>query len=184
MPFKHRCTAHAFFPERLSNHCQGLRHTFSEICTKSDAIPLSDASQNHARPNTRLQIKGRKKICTSTQMCKILYTDSHDTIVLSSTVATCYYNCFKDGSTYPGNYGYPPHICPNSFIISFITISSLQNCFFPSGFTNKILKASLSQLHNILIFLFIPVILILFCKHIQRHKGHTQCIHLLERNTV
>jgi hypothetical protein len=23
------CTAHAFFPERLSNHCQGVRRTFS-----------------------------------------------------------------------------------------------------------------------------------------------------------
>jgi hypothetical protein len=28
MPFKHWCTAHAFFPEHLSNHCQGFRHTF------------------------------------------------------------------------------------------------------------------------------------------------------------
>jgi hypothetical protein len=32
------CMAHAFFPERLSNHCQGLRRTFSEICTKFDAV--------------------------------------------------------------------------------------------------------------------------------------------------
>jgi hypothetical protein len=37
MPFKHPCTDHAFFPERLSNHCHGLRHTFSEICTTFDA---------------------------------------------------------------------------------------------------------------------------------------------------
>jgi hypothetical protein len=40
MPFKHPCTAHAFFPERLSNHCQGLRHTFSGICTKFDEYSL------------------------------------------------------------------------------------------------------------------------------------------------
>jgi hypothetical protein len=37
------CMAHAFFPERLSNHCQGLRCTFSEIYTKFDAVPLSDS---------------------------------------------------------------------------------------------------------------------------------------------
>jgi hypothetical protein len=42
MPFKHSCTAHVFFPERLFHHCQGLRRTFSEICTTSDAVPLSD----------------------------------------------------------------------------------------------------------------------------------------------
>jgi hypothetical protein len=28
------CTVHALFPERLSNHCQGIRRTFSEICRK------------------------------------------------------------------------------------------------------------------------------------------------------
>jgi hypothetical protein len=54
------CTARAVFPERLSNHCQGLRRTSSDICTQSDAVPLSDPSQNHIKPDTRLQIKGRK----------------------------------------------------------------------------------------------------------------------------
>jgi hypothetical protein len=55
------CLAHAFFPERLSDRCQGLRSTFSEICTKFDAIPLLDPSYNCIRPFTQLQIKGRKK---------------------------------------------------------------------------------------------------------------------------
>jgi hypothetical protein len=32
-PIEHPCTAHAFFPDRLSDLCQGLRRTFSEICT-------------------------------------------------------------------------------------------------------------------------------------------------------
>jgi hypothetical protein len=41
------CTAHTLFPERLSNHWQGLRRTFSEICSKSDAVPSSDLSLNH-----------------------------------------------------------------------------------------------------------------------------------------
>jgi hypothetical protein len=54
------CTAHAFLSERLSNHCRGLRCTVSEICTKFDAVPLSEPSPNLIRPETRLQMKGRK----------------------------------------------------------------------------------------------------------------------------
>jgi hypothetical protein len=68
------CMAHASFPECLSNHCQGLRHTFSEIYTKFDAHSLSDPMWNHIRPDTQFQIKGRKnqhvhpavKFCTLT----------------------------------------------------------------------------------------------------------------------
>jgi hypothetical protein len=75
-----------FFPERLFNHCQGLRHTSSEICTKSDVHSLSESQWNHRRPDTRLQIK-EAKISTSTQLREILYTDSQDTLlVLSLTV--------------------------------------------------------------------------------------------------
>jgi hypothetical protein len=33
-----------FFSECLSNHCEGPCHTFSKICTKSDAVLLSDPS--------------------------------------------------------------------------------------------------------------------------------------------
>jgi hypothetical protein len=51
------CTAHAFVPEHLSNHCQCLCRTFSEICTKFDAVPLLDPSRNRIRPDTLLQIK-------------------------------------------------------------------------------------------------------------------------------
>jgi hypothetical protein len=54
------CTAHTFFPKLLSNHCQGLSLTFSEICTTFDSVPLQDPSWNHNRPHTRLQTKGRK----------------------------------------------------------------------------------------------------------------------------
>jgi hypothetical protein len=54
------CTAHAFFPEHLSNHCQGLSRTFSEICTKCNAVPLSDPSRHRIRTDTRLQTEGRK----------------------------------------------------------------------------------------------------------------------------
>jgi hypothetical protein len=95
-----------FLPWTLANHCQGLRHTFSKKCTKFDAHSLLDLSWNCIRSNTRLQIKGRKKINISTKLNENLYTDSQDKLVLSSTVASCY-NCCTDGSTGPGNYQYP-----------------------------------------------------------------------------
>jgi hypothetical protein len=64
------CTAHASFPERLSNHRQGLRRTFSEIFTNSDAVPFWGSSRNRIRPDTRLQIKGRKKSARPTSCVK------------------------------------------------------------------------------------------------------------------
>jgi hypothetical protein len=51
----------AFFPECLYYYCQGHCHTFSEICTKFVALPLSDPSQNCFRRDIQLQIKGQKK---------------------------------------------------------------------------------------------------------------------------
>jgi hypothetical protein len=38
-----------------------------------------------------------KKISTSTQLREILYTDFQNMLVLSSTVASCYYSCCTDG---------------------------------------------------------------------------------------
>jgi hypothetical protein len=61
MSFEHPCTAYAFFPECLFNHCQGLRRTSSLMCTKFDAVPFSDPSRNRIRPDTPLQIEGCKK---------------------------------------------------------------------------------------------------------------------------
>jgi hypothetical protein len=46
-------TTHAFFPERLSNHCQDLCPTYSEIFTKFDAVPLSDLSRKHMKHTTQ-----------------------------------------------------------------------------------------------------------------------------------
>jgi hypothetical protein len=57
----------------LSNHCQDLHCSFSEICTEFVTVPLSDPSWNHTRPDTLLQIKGRKKLEPSpscTKFCK------------------------------------------------------------------------------------------------------------------
>jgi hypothetical protein len=55
------CTAHTFFPDRLSKHCQGLRCTFAETWITFDAVRLSVPTRNHIRPDTRLEIEGRKK---------------------------------------------------------------------------------------------------------------------------
>jgi hypothetical protein len=94
------------FPERLYNHCQGLRLISSEKCTKFDAVPLSDPSPNRIRPDTRLEMKGRKEgSSTSTQLRENLYIDSQDMLVLSSTVASRYYNCCTTSRTSPGSYG-------------------------------------------------------------------------------
>jgi hypothetical protein len=63
MPFKHLCTANAFFPERMSNHCQGIRHTFSEICIKFDAHSLSLCQLHRETASGQINNskKGRKK---------------------------------------------------------------------------------------------------------------------------
>jgi hypothetical protein len=70
-PFKHPCVAHAFFPAHMSNHCQGLCHTFSEICTKYHHT----FCQSHCiRPDTWLHIKRCKKLeCQPS--CESLYAD-------------------------------------------------------------------------------------------------------------
>jgi hypothetical protein len=88
-----------FLPQ---SRCQGLCDTSSEIFRKFDAVALTDPSQNHIRPNTQLQIKA-VKISTSAQLREILYTDWQDVLVVSSSIASRYYYCCRDGSTRPGN---------------------------------------------------------------------------------
>jgi hypothetical protein len=53
--FDFPCTL-AFFPERLSNPCQGLRRTFPRF-----AYSLSGPSRNLIRPDTRLQLREHNK---------------------------------------------------------------------------------------------------------------------------
>jgi hypothetical protein len=48
-----------------------------------------------------------QEINTFTHLREILYTDFQDMLILSPTIASCYYNCCTDGSTSLGNYGYP-----------------------------------------------------------------------------
>jgi hypothetical protein len=76
------CTAHAFFPERFFDRCHDFPGTVSEICTTFDAVPLSDSRRNLIRPDTLLQIKGRKKIRTSSWMCEMLHIDTQHKLVL------------------------------------------------------------------------------------------------------
>jgi hypothetical protein len=78
---------------------------FSKICTKSDEHSLADALRNRIRPNTWSQI-WYKENSMYTQQHEILYTDSQDMLVLSSTVTSRYYNCCRDSSISLGNYGY------------------------------------------------------------------------------
>jgi hypothetical protein len=73
--------ASCFVPGPLSN-IQGLRGIFPEICTKCNVVPLSDTLRNRMRPDTRLQIKERKKVSTSIYLREILDADSQDMIVL------------------------------------------------------------------------------------------------------
>jgi hypothetical protein len=83
--FKHPCTAHALFPKCSNNQCRGFHHTFSEIYTKFDSVPLSDPLRNRIWPDTQFQIKWHKKISMSTQLHEILYTDSQDMLVYDLT---------------------------------------------------------------------------------------------------
>jgi hypothetical protein len=136
MQFKHSCTAHAFFPERLSNNCQGLRCTSSEICTKFYDVPLSDPSWNRVRPDMRLEIKGRK-ISTSTQLHEILYIDSQDVLVLSSIIASSYYNYCTESSISPGNYGYTSYTAAETLPpVIFIVLCRTREQFIITGSTS------------------------------------------------
>jgi hypothetical protein len=69
--FELSCTAYAFFPERLCNLVQGLRLTFSQICTQFDAVPLSERYRNRIRPVSPLEIKGRKKLALPLSCLKV-----------------------------------------------------------------------------------------------------------------
>jgi hypothetical protein len=60
---------------------------------------------NRIEPDTVLKIKGYKNRHAHPAMWNV-HTHSKDTLVLPSTVASCYHNCCTGGSIIPGNYGY------------------------------------------------------------------------------
>jgi hypothetical protein len=97
------CTPNAILPKHLSDHCQGLRPTFSETSTKSEAVPLLHPLENHIRPDIQFQIKGHTNRHIH-QAAWNLYTDFQDILVLSSlssSTASRYYNYCADASTSP-----------------------------------------------------------------------------------
>jgi hypothetical protein len=65
------CTAYTFFPERLSNHCQDHRSTFSEICRTFDALPSSDPLRDRIRPDKGLQKKDVKISTSWVELCTL-----------------------------------------------------------------------------------------------------------------
>jgi hypothetical protein len=77
------CTAHTFFPELLPNHLQKI------VC---NSLVGFIAKLHQARYTAY-------KISSSNQRRGVVYTDPLDMLVLSSTVASRYYNCCTDGNT-------------------------------------------------------------------------------------
>jgi hypothetical protein len=100
------CTPHAFFPELLSNYCQGpVVHFFRDLQEIWWCSFVGSIMKSH-RSRSKTLNKGTYKISISTQLREILYTDSQDMLAVSSTVASGYYNCCTDEGISPGNYGY------------------------------------------------------------------------------
>jgi hypothetical protein len=95
---------HAIQTPECLYYMGSLHHNFSEICTKSDTV--SDPSRNHIRPGTQLPVSWHTKRTahplSSVKFCTL--TSKIFLYVLSSTVASRYYNCCIDGSTSPGKY--------------------------------------------------------------------------------
>jgi hypothetical protein len=90
-----------FLLERLSNNCQGLRRTFSDICTKFDAAPSSDSSINHTHDCNYKDVK----ISMSTQLSEILYTGSRPDITTVAQMAATVPEIMDTPSyTYMSNY--------------------------------------------------------------------------------
>jgi hypothetical protein len=85
----------------LSNHYRGLRHTFSKIYTKFDAVPLLDPSQIHIRSDAWIQITGCQK-WTHTLNCVKFCQDSPPKYQRGVS------NASKFSS--PKNGQFPPHL--------------------------------------------------------------------------
>jgi hypothetical protein len=86
-------TVHALFPDRLPNHCQGLRRIFPRFaqhlcCCFVESIAKCYQAKCTA-PNKRISI--------STELHEVLYTDFQYMLVLLSAVVSCYYNCYTNG---------------------------------------------------------------------------------------
>jgi hypothetical protein len=63
----------------------------------------------------------------STQQCEILYADSQDMLILSFTVASCYYNCCTGGSRSPRKYGSVVYLAEFMSATFYVTVLFSQN---------------------------------------------------------
>jgi hypothetical protein len=99
------CTAHAFLPERLSNHCQGLGH-ISLTFAHNLMLFLCQLHREIAQATYTTTNKRTYEINISTPLRETLCADSQDMLEVSSTVASPYCNCCTGVSTSPVNYGY------------------------------------------------------------------------------
>jgi hypothetical protein len=115
------CMAHASFPECFSIHCQGLCRTFSEICTKFDAVPLLDPTWNRISDIYNFKKENVKKLpCPSS--CVKFCTLTPNMLVLSHAGAS-HYNFCSDGTASPVNYGYRSYHSSQE-LFTHITIST------------------------------------------------------------
>jgi hypothetical protein len=78
------CMAHAFFLERLSNHCEGLRRTLFQDLYKTWCSSFVEFIAKSHRATYTTPNRMTQKISTSTEVCEILYTDSQDILVLTN----------------------------------------------------------------------------------------------------
>jgi hypothetical protein len=88
----------------LSNNWHGLRHTFSKICTKFDALPLSAPSRYQIRPRTRLHIKDVKNHHFHPTTWNFVLDPQDTSMLVLPPAFASRYNCCTD-STSPENYG-------------------------------------------------------------------------------
>jgi hypothetical protein len=77
-----------------------------KLLADTDMLLLLISCQKSFQARYMTQNKKAIKINTSTQLHEILYIDSEDMLVLSSTIALHYYSCCTDSYTSPGNCGY------------------------------------------------------------------------------
>jgi hypothetical protein len=93
------CTDHAFFPNSCLIIARISFALFPRFAQNWCCSFVGSIAKSHQARYTTAN-KRRLKISTSTQQREYLYTDSQDIRILSSTVASRYYNCCTDGQCF------------------------------------------------------------------------------------
>jgi hypothetical protein len=82
----------SFLTRKIVYYYQCIRRSFCEICTKFDAVLLSDALRNRIRSETGLQIRGRSSLCSFLQSPVTLSLFVRNillSILFSNSLSTC-----------------------------------------------------------------------------------------------